>query len=333
MLQSLFSFRAHSWSFQPGFPTATTSSSSINSTFSNTITTIKDEEYEPPDDYSRTKSSSNSSLRIPGLPTPHTPHTPHPHSAIPVLTSKFNFSDNNQASGPLNLSTGGGLPSSLLSPAPSHPSTSSLSSSREELEPEAMMTEAYHHSPYHAQPPQTYIPTSYSTPLNLDERPQYSEIDGPHISVGNPTYLKQEHSSLSYGKIELINPSNLYTQPEEHLRNSMERSLYPPSSIYEVKDEEYNVDVMGLDDQTSPLQYQQLQNSHALPERYLEGSFSPADGSSGPSNLGPLEPSSYGHQWPTIVWSVFMAGVRVHFIIRKDNDGQVSSNFLLFPLP
>ncbi|XP_071521299.1 uncharacterized protein [Panulirus ornatus] len=198
---------------------------------------------------SSSSSSSSSSLRIPGLPTPHTPHTPHPHSAIPVITSRFPFSEGNSngssvgtgdmsggAQGPLNLSTAaiGGLPSSLLSPAPSHPSTSSLNSSREELENEGMMADCH---------------TSYS------------HVPSPHMP--SPHHVSPH-------------------LPAPHLQGAP-------------------VGPQGL-------------GGLGHTERLGPGS------SPYPSSISP-QPTS-GHQWPTNVWSVFMSGVRVHFVLG--GGGQVT---------
>ncbi|XP_050718107.1 HMG box-containing protein 1-like isoform X2 [Eriocheir sinensis] len=242
--------RAHSWSFQlevQGLQLPANASQGV-------IRCTAEIRDQTTGALNSSSSSSSSSLRIPGLPTPHTPHTPHPpHSAIPVITSRFPFSEGNHsegntgaasmghgdlsggAQGPLNLSTGAvsGLPSSLLSPAPSHPSTSSLNSSREELENEVTMAEC--HAPYsHA--PSPHMPS-------------------PHM------------------------PSPHLMSPHPHL----------------------------------PMGPQGL-GGHGLADRLGPGS-SPC-----PASMSP-QPTS-GHQWPTNVWSVFMSGVRVHFVLG--GGGQVT---------
>uniref|UniRef100_A0A0P4WJ41 HMG box-containing protein 1 n=1 Tax=Scylla olivacea TaxID=85551 RepID=A0A0P4WJ41_SCYOL len=239
--------RAHSWSFQlevHGLQLpANTSQGVIRCTAE-----IRDQTTGAP---SSSSSSSSSSLRIPGLPTPHTPHTPHPHSAIPVITSRFSFSEGNSgdgnpgatsmaqgdlsgSQGPLNLSTAAvsGLPSSLLSPAPSHPSTSSLNSSREELENEVTMAECH----------------------------AYSHAPSPHM-------------------------------PSPHMPSPHHMSPHPHPTM----------GPQGL-------------GGHGLADRLGPGS-SPC-----PTSMSP-QPNS-GHQWPTNVWSVFMSGVRVHFVLG--GGGQVT---------
>ncbi|XP_042885469.1 uncharacterized protein LOC122261740 isoform X1 [Penaeus japonicus] len=238
--------RAHSWSFQLEAQGLQLPAGATQGVIKSTAE-IREHSTEIP---SSSSSSSSSSLRIPGLPTPHTPHTPHPHSAIPVITSRFPFSEggSNGSSlgaggmsggnqGPLNLSTAplGGLPSSLLSPAPSHPSTSSLNSSREELESEGMMADC-HVSYSHA--PSPHMPSPHHVSPHLPS---------PHLHGGPSGH--QLHGGLGPG------------------------------------------------------------------DRLGHGS-SPC-----PSSVSP-QPTS-GHQWPTNVWSVFMSGVRVHFVLG--GGGQVTS--------
>ncbi|KAG7164015.1 HMG box-containing protein 1-like [Homarus americanus] len=237
--------RAHSWSFQleaQGLQLpATATQGVIRSTAE-----VREPSTGIP---SSSSSSSSSSLRIPGLPTPHTPHTPHPHSAIPVITSRFPFSEGNSngssfgtgdmsggTQGPLNLSTAaiGGLPSSLLSPAPSHPSTSSLNSSREELENEGMIADCH---------------------------VSYSHVPSPHMP--SPHHVSPH-------------------LPSPHLQGG---PMGPQG-----------LSGLGHSDRLGP------------------GS-SPC-----PSSISP-QPTS-GHQWPTNVWSVFMSGVRVHFVLG--GGGQVT---------
>lgn len=389
---------------------------------SNTITTIKDEEGEPIDDYTYSnKSSSNTSLRIAGLPTPQTPHTPHPHSAIPVLTSKFNFCESSssamQSAGPLNLSTGGGLPSSLLSPAPSHPSTSSLSSSREELEGEPMLLidassigashqhSSYHnhyhnhHHHHHYSNNTTNISSSASNlgcsspMLHSDDSSsrthhQYTDSiqDSSSVSnIGGSNYLKQEQSSSLYTKVELIRESVLYTQPEEENTEeddteqssmllpeehhpSLSHPLTPYSTrLYSIKDEEYHTDLAYNEELTAPSISDYHTHHHSAvssPHEHIRITDSPSTSSmfrhsrysddttptpfptdnklSGASSMidmtysnGTLTPvssssghytsshhqSSHSHQWPTTVWSIFMAGVRIHFVMGKHQVG------------
>lgn len=238
-------FRAHSWSFQLEAQGVQLPPGGTHGVIRITAEYREESSGNNP---SSSSSSSSSSLRIPGLPTPHTPHTPHPHSAIPVITSRFPFSESNTnnasfgsgdmsggSQGPLNLSTAplGGLPSSLLSPAPSHPSTSSLNSSREELENEAMMADCHTGMSY-SHVPSPHMPSPHHVSPHLPS---------PHLSTGGP---------------------------------------------------------MGL----------QGLSSHGL-----------GPGSSPcPSSVSP-QPTS-GHQWPTNVWSVFMSGVRVHFVLS--GGGQVT---------
>ncbi|KAK7065432.1 hypothetical protein SK128_007544 [Halocaridina rubra] len=239
--------RAHSWSFQLEAQGLQLPPGATHGVIKSTSEVREQSTVIP----SSSSSSSSSSLRIPGLPTPHTPHTPHPHSAIPVMTSRFPFSEGNSngsslgaggmsgdsQGGPLNLSTTplGCLPSSLLSPAPSHPSTSSLNSSREELESEGMMAECH---------------TSYS------------HVPSPHVP--SPHHVSPH-------------------VPSPHLQGGP-------------------VGPQGM--------------SGLLPGDRLGPGSSPC-----PSSVSP-QPTS-GHQWPTNVWSVFMSGVRVHFVLGT--GGQVTA--------
>ncbi|XP_064087583.1 uncharacterized protein LOC135202243 [Macrobrachium nipponense] len=240
--------RAHSWSFQLEAQALQLPQGATHGVIKSTSEVREQSTVIP----SSSSSSSSSSLRIPGLPTPHTPHTPHPHSAIPVITSRFPFSEGNSngsslgaggmsgdCQGPLNLSTApiGGLPSSLLSPAPSHPSTSSLNSSREELESEGGMIADCHAS--------------------------YSHVPSPHMP--SPHHVSPH-------------------VPSPHLQGPM-----GPQGIG-------GGGGLGPADRLGP------------------GS-SPC-----PSSVSP-QPTS-GHQWPTNVWSVFMSGVRVHFVLGT--GGQVT---------
>ena len=221
--------------------------------------------------------SSSSSLRIAGLPTPHTPHTPHPHSAIPVITSRFNFGDNSSnngtflptdnlhvtSQGPLNLSTAsvGVMPSSLLSPAPSHPSTCSLNSSREELEGENLSND-YHNagggggcyqqqsSPYLSSP---HHNTHFSSsPMSTTPQQLYSP--GCAVSSTNGSNTSSNNICNNIDMAESISSGN---------------SLLTNSSIE-------------------------------------NNDYCNTNNSSGPN----------------MVWSILMAGVRVHFVL---NGGQITT--------
>ncbi|XP_076064157.1 uncharacterized protein LOC143038604 [Oratosquilla oratoria] len=246
--------RAHSWSYQ-----LEAQGLQLPANASTGVIKSKAEVRDTQVIQQSSSSSSSSSLKIPGLPTPHTPHTPHPHSAIPVITnsSRFSFGENpappsgsslgaggisGGSQGPLNLTTTpiGGLPSSLLSPAPSHPSTSSLNSSREELESDMAVSECH-----------------------LTASPH---IPSPHLT----THIPSPHHNM---------PSPHHNMPSPHHHHYSGGGLCSGEK---------------LSAGSSPL----------------------------PPSMSPLHsPATFSHQWPTNVWSVFMAGVQVHFVL---NGGQIS---------
>ncbi|KAK3869259.1 hypothetical protein Pcinc_025417 [Petrolisthes cinctipes] len=252
--------RAHSWSFQLDAQGLQLPAGAAQGVIRSTAE-VREQSMGIPS----SSSSSSSSLRIPGLPTPHTPHTPHPHSAIPVITSRFSFNEGNTtcsslgtgdlsggAQGPLNLSTTaiGGLPSSLLSPAPSHPSTSSLNSSREELENEGMM--------------------------KMENESM--------MKLENENMMSEYHMSYSHA-------------PSPHIQSPHHVSPHLSSPHL----------------QGAPVAPQGL-SGHGYTDRLGPGS-SPC-----PSSISPQPKSE--HQWPTNVWSVFMSGVRVSFVLG--GGGQVT---------
>ncbi|KAF2357338.1 Ataxin AXH domain [Trinorchestia longiramus] len=313
--------RAHSWSSQPGALNASVSTFTLDSS----IPTIKDEQLEPVDEDSSCCRCSNSSLRISGLPTPHTPHTPHPHSAIPVLTSKFNFSEGNTSSGgpshhhtsgPLNLSLGGGLPSSLLSPAPSHPSTSSLSSSREELEPDTVdpsysaavdcsgsvsfVNINYFHCSPHPCCPQ---------PRELERSSPSSRIDDNQLKYFHLPYQPVLENDASRGAAGVATPS---TEPYF-------KSEYCPESAGAVGPlghqgeyaEEHLIDMS----RTKTL-------STCKAERPAStGTRCSCSNCSAPRHLSPYaQIFSDGRDlgWHLLVWSVFLPDVRVHFFMGEE---------------
>ncbi|KAA0189415.1 hypothetical protein HAZT_HAZT004945 [Hyalella azteca] len=313
--------RAHSWSSQPG---ALSYSSAF--TLDSSIPTIKDEQLEPVDEDACCR-CSNSSLRFAGLPTPHTPHTPHPHSAIPVLTSKFNFSEGNPvasaaashhhySSAPLNLSLGGGLPSSLLSPAPSHPSTSSLSSSREELEPDIS-------------------DPSYAAPLDCSGTVSFVNINYFHCS-SHPYCAQpreQERTSPS-GRTDELKSYHLPYQTFHE--NDSNRSMASAMMVEPYFKHEYCSDMLTTPgppshhDEYAGEQMVDLTTAKNSPgcksERLDRNVSSPGSGCtcsncSAPGHLSPYAqtfPDDRDLGWHRIVWSVFLPDVRIHFAMGEE---------------